>query len=117
MHLVGRMELTPHVCLYCGKGHTIEDGETQDSTVYLDLERDVNWGDSVYFCMKCVAQIAATCGYVTEGQLQEIKDQVKERDKEIHALKAEVDSTKRRLKVVTTAKAVVKAERAKGAAA
>lgn len=117
MHLVGRMELTPHTCLYCGKGHTIEDGQTADSTVYLDLERDVNWGDSVYFCMNCVATIAATCGYVTEGQLEEVRQTIKDKDKEIHALKAEVDSVTRRLKVVTTAKAVVRTERAKETAA
>jgi hypothetical protein len=66
----------------------------------IDLERDVNWGDSTYLCMYCVVEIAAIGGYVNEGELAEMTDNVERLRTEKHELEAEFDAYRTRARTI-----------------
>ena len=50
MRLVERMVQHPPTCLHCGRGNT---DEAEFPLPNLDLEREVNWGDSTYIWVSC----------------------------------------------------------------
>jgi len=70
----------------------------------VDLERDVNWGDSTYICKYCCDVLAATAGYVTHEQLLEQQQLADNLRAELHDSKAELASYKRRVRVVMAGK-------------
>lgn len=107
MNLVERMVMTPQACLYCGKGNTPDD-ETGDIGPFLDLQRDVNWGDSVYLCRRCCSQIAALWGFIHETQKVELERALQKKDEEIHELKSDLDSAHRRLRVISAGSRTLK---------
>lgn len=109
MHKVEIMSQMPTTCLVCGRGNTPNDPDSLDDFWAIDLERDVNWGDSTYLCRYCVDELAALAGFVTEGQLEESADIAEGLRKELHETKAEFDSYRRRARAMLTGK---KAERA-----
>lgn len=112
MRLVERMTLTPQKCLYCGCGN-VEDRDTGETGPFLDLERDINWGDSVYLCMRCVAEIAANCEYIDPTQAKELEAALDAKDAIIHELKAEMDSIARRIRVIEAGSRTLKRVRGK----
>ena len=104
MHKVQLMEQTPTQCLHCGRGNTPDDPDTMDDFWAVDLERDVNWGDSTYICKYCCDVLAATAGYVTHEQLLEQQQLADNLRAELHDSKAELASYKRRVRVVMAGK-------------
>lgn len=100
MHKVERMTQHPATCLHCGRGNTVDGDDTMDEFWAIDLERDVNWGDSTYICKYCVDIIAQTAGFVTLTQLaeqQEISEHIRQ---ELHSTRAEFDSYRRRVRTM-----------------
>ena len=97
MHKVEMMSQMPSTCLHCGRGNTPDEPDTIDEFWALDLERDVNWGDSTYICKYCVDQLAAVAGFVTMEQLDEVTRQVDDMRVKLHEKAAEHDSYRRRV--------------------
>lgn len=110
MRLVERMTIAPAKCLYCGGGN-VPNRENGEVGPFLDLIRDVNWGDSVYFCMDCVSMMAAVCGYVTQEQLTEMQELVESQRKEIHDLEAKYSAREARVQQILSGRKALKAER------
>jgi len=104
MHKVELMTQTPTTCLVCARGNTPNDPHSIDEFWAIDLERDVNWGDSTYLCRYCVDEIAAMGGFVTEGQLAEMTDMADGLRRERHELQAEFDDYRRRARVMLAGK-------------
>lgn len=108
MHKVALMTATPTTCLHCGRGNTPDDPHSMDDFWVVDLERDVNWGDSTYICRYCCDQIAAIAGFVTMDDLaeqQRINQKLKEKN---HDLEAELDEKSRRLKRIAQGRKALK---------
>jgi len=111
MHKVSRMTQTPTTCLVCGRGNTPDDPHTMDDFFAIDLERDVNWGDSTYVCRYCCDTLAALAGFVTTEQLveqQNINQRLKER---VHDLQATLEQRERRLSQITKGARALKEEK------
>lgn len=100
MHKVERMTQHPATCLHCGRGNTVDGDDTMDDFFAIDLERDVNWGDSTYICMYCVDVMAQTAGFVTLGQLDEQQKVSEHLRQELHSVRAEFDSYRRRVRTM-----------------
>lgn len=109
MHKVERMTQLPTTCLVCGRGNTPNDPHSIDEFWAVDLERDVNWGDSTYLCRYCVDELAALAGFVTVGQLGEAADIAEALRQELHEVKAEFDSYRRRARTILAGKKAEKA--------
>ena len=95
MHLVERMTQAPPNCMVCGAGNT-PDGVTGEIGPFLDLERDVNWGDSTYLCMLCCTQIGAHAGLMTAEEKQSLEAQIRKLKTQVHSLEAERSVYRRR---------------------
>lgn len=108
MRLVEVMSQHPPVCLHCGKGNT----EDEPRISVLDLEREVNWGDSTYLCGRCVMIAAALYEYISPEQYSELEDTVQSRDKQIHELRAALSEKERRLTTILDGKKALRDERA-----
>ena len=93
MHII---EVTHFPCVLCGRGNTPD--PSGDRPRFVDLERDVNWNDPVILCEDCVSQIGALVGLAGKETVAEMEAENEQKDKEIHELKAEMDSMKRRAK-------------------
>lgn len=91
MQIVQRMTQDPQRCLYCGNGNV------EEHAPFLDLERDVNWGDYTYLCSICVARIAVLFGYMTEEEAQGFKDKIENMEAEVYELKATLEQRDQRL--------------------
>jgi len=111
MHKVGRMSQTPTTCLYCGRGNTPDEPDSMDEFWAIDLERDVNWGDSTYICKYCCDVLAATAGYVTMEQLQEQMNLQQRMKRKIHDLEAKLQERDRRLTQIATGRRAVQQTR------
>lgn len=101
MLLVERMTQHPPQCLYCGRGNVTQDSDDHDQTIrFLDLQREVNWGDSTYLCSVCCEKIAAIVGWEPAEDVAELKERVTELLVKLHDLEAERDQHKRRLETI-----------------
>lgn len=98
MHRVQLMTQTPPSCLHCGRGNMPNDPDTMDDFWVLDLERDVNWGDSTYICKYCVDEIAAISGLVTTAQLDEAQQIIEAMRKKLHNKTSELDQFKEKVR-------------------
>lgn len=98
MHRVQLMTQTPPSCLTCGRGNTPDDPDTMDEFWVLDLERDVNWGDSTYICKYCVDEIAAISGLVTTAQLDEAQQIIEAIRKKLHNKTSELEQFKEKVR-------------------
>jgi hypothetical protein len=110
MLLVERMLMAPCTCFHCGAGHVAD--ESGEVGPFLDLQRDINWGDNAYLCQRCCDEIAALWGYIAEDQKVQMERAIANKDSDIHDLRAEVDSLKRRMKVITAGSRTLKRVRA-----
>lgn len=114
MHKVSRMTQTPTTCLTCGRGNTPDDPDTMDEFYAIDLERDVNWGDSTYICKYCCERLAGLVGFVDETTVAEYLNEIAHLGRRIHRLKAALEGKKRRLTAITEGRKALRAEK-KGA--
>ena len=94
MHLVERMTEPPCTCLICGKGNTPD--ENGDIGPFLDMERDVNWGDPTYLCEDCGTKIGAQFGMVTTTEIEDYESKVRKLEKQLHDEKARYEHFRRR---------------------
>jgi hypothetical protein len=111
------MVMTPQTCMYCGCGNVPSSKDEEEIGPFLDLERDVNWGDSVYLCMNCVMKVAGLCGYISEDQWKDLEKKIDKLEKTNHDLKAELESQERRLRVVAAGNRTTRRLRKKEATA
>ena len=111
MHKVERMTQHPITCLYCGRGNTPDGHETLDDFWAIDLERDVNWGDSTYLCKYCVEKMAMQSGFVTMADLTEQQNVVRAQARKIHDLQAKLEAKSRRLQQINDGRAAVRKNR------
>jgi hypothetical protein len=88
-------EVSPAPCLVCGRGNT-PNGEDHSRPRFVDLERDVNWNDPAVLCEDCALKVGTMIGMLTPDDKRDHDLVVKNKDKEIHRLKAENDSLHRR---------------------
>jgi hypothetical protein len=86
--------------MYCGRGNTPDDPDTMDEFWAIDLERDMNWGDSTYICKYCCDVLAATAGFVTMDQLTEQMNINQGLKKKVHDLQARLEQRNRRLDAI-----------------
>lgn len=91
MHLI---EVTPAPCSVCGRGNAAN--AYGEKTLFVDFERDVNWNDPLVMCEDCIAQAGGMVGLSNKELIEAVRVEVKERDKTIHALRAEMDSMQKR---------------------
>lgn len=101
----------PITCLYCGRGNTPDGHETIDDFWCIDLERDVNWGDSTYLCKYCVEKMAILSGFITMADLAEQQNIVKAQGRKIHDLQAKLEEKTRRLQRINEGRAAVRRNR------
>lgn len=83
MRLVDQMTENPGHCVACGGNPIDIDGNPQ---IAVDLDVDVNWGDSAYLCVECINLIADLIERPSKKKIQKIVDQNKflsRRNKEI----------------------------------
>ena len=92
MHLT---EVSPAPCLVCGRGNT-PNGEDHSRPRFIDLERDINWNDPAVLCEDCCLKVGTMIGMLTPDDKRDHDLVVKNKDKEIHRLKAENDALHRR---------------------
>lgn len=112
MHKVTRMVQTPTTCLHCGRGNTPDDPDTMDDFFAIDLERDVNWGDSTYVCKYCCEQLAEIAGFVDMATLQEQMNTNEQLKRKLHQTNAKLDQKTRRLDAIVAGKKALKKEKA-----
>lgn len=86
MHLVDRMTEAPCACLVCGRGNVPD--ETGQIGPFLDLEREVNWDDSIYLCQYCGTAIGALFGMQTQDDVLGFKQEIRRLKRELHEEKA-----------------------------
>jgi len=77
----------------------------------IDLERDVNWGDSTYICKYCCDVLAATAGFVTMDQLTEQMNINQSLQRKVHDLTAKLEQRNRRLDQIATGRRAVQRTR------
>jgi hypothetical protein len=82
-----------------------------DDLWFLDLERDVNWGDSTYLCMYCCEKIGITAGLVGMQELKEAQDVNRAQGRKIHDLQAKLEHKQRRLDRITGGAKALKQEK------
>jgi hypothetical protein len=118
MKLVEKMTMQPFTCLYCGKGNI----PNNDRTIgpFVDLERDVNFNETVYVCEKCALRVGSCVGMITADEQRELNDQIKKLEKELHNTEAKLDKrtrqrdlARKRLSVVGTSIKVIRNEKEK----
>ena len=110
MRLVERMTQHPPVCLHCGAGNAAPEEEMPRRAV--DLEREVNWGDSTYICEDCGGLIAALLDFISPGEAQNLQQMLAARNKQIHELRAQLSEKSRRMEAIVAGKRALKEERA-----
>lgn len=94
MHVVDRMTQSPPNCMICGVGNT---PDTEGNIgPFLDLERDVNWGDSTYLCESCGSKVGASFGMITTTEAEEHHLQMQALKKKLHDKDAEIGLRRRR---------------------
>jgi len=91
MHLI---EITPQPCMVCGTGNT--PGPDGTNRQFIDLERDTFWDDPAIICEDCGLKIAGLLGTPSPEMLSNARKQIREFQEEIHDLRVEIDSMKRR---------------------
>lgn len=111
MHKVKRMTQQPVACLTCGRGNIPDEPHTEDEFWCLDLERDVNWGDSTYLCMYCCEKIGITAGLVSSDDLKEQLDINRALSRKVHDLTARLDAKTRRLDAVSGGARAIRQEK------
>ena len=112
MRTVEHMEQHPPVCLHCGKGNTPDTGDGDEMLPYLDLQRDVNWGDSTYLCGACCMLIAGLYDFIGPSQYKDLERTIESRDAVIHELRAKLAAKTRRLTAIVEGKKAISEERA-----
>lgn len=108
MHKVAVMQQAPAKCLLCNRGNIADDPDTMDDMWFLDLERDVNWGDPTYLCKYCCEKVGVMAGLVGMQELSEAQDLNKALRKRIHQLEADRDVKNRRLEAIGRGKQAVR---------
>jgi hypothetical protein len=79
-----------------------------DDFFAIDLERDVNWGDSTYVCKYCCALLAEIAGYVDMGALQDQMNTNEALKRKVHQLKAQLEERDRRLEAIAEGRKALK---------
>jgi hypothetical protein len=110
MRLVDRMTQNPPVCLHCGSGN-VEDSAGQMPRA-IDLEREVNWGDSTYLCENCGLLVAGLLDCITKEQYQDLERTIKSLREQLHESKALYQGQKRRTTAILEGKKAIQEERA-----
>jgi len=108
MHKVSRMTQTPTTCLVCGRGNTPDDPDSMDEFFAIDMERDVNWGDSTYVCKYCCAELAELAGYVDMATLQEQMNTSEALKRKLHTKTAQLEERDRRLEAIAEGRKALK---------
>jgi hypothetical protein len=91
-----KIEITPAPCMVCGTGNTPNgDGSRRE---FVDLERDVNWNDPAIICGDCLMNASSLIGMASPDTLQTLRRELREKDRELHATKAQMDTMKKRAK-------------------
>lgn len=95
MQLVERMIHDPMRCLGCGKGNTPDNnGEIGP---YVDLEQEVGWMDHAYLCIDCASTAGALAGMISEDESKDLRRQIRQKSRDLHDLRTQLDEVKRRL--------------------
>jgi hypothetical protein len=110
VRLVDRMTQNPPVCLHCGSGN-VEDHAGQIPRA-IDLEREVNWGDSTYLCEKCGMLVAGLLDFISPDDYKELERTIASQKKQLHEVKAMLHAQKRRTTAILEGKKAIRAERA-----
>lgn len=91
MHVI---EITPQPCMVCGMGNTpTADGARRQ---FVDLERDTFWDDPAVLCEDCCLKIAGLMGTPSPEELARADVKIAGLTRELHTLRVEMDSMKRR---------------------
>lgn len=100
MHLVERMnpDLGAPQCLICGKGNTPNNAQDGSIGPFLDLDREVNWGDPAYLCIDCGTRIGTMFDMITPDEKAHLERIIRDKDKQIHDLESKLEQKNRRLK-------------------
>jgi hypothetical protein len=98
MHLVDRMTEAPATCLICGKGNV----PNNDGSIgpFLDMERDVNWGDPTYLCEDCGTKIGAMFGMVSVTEIEDLRSVNRNLEKKLYDLEASAEIRRRKVREV-----------------
>lgn len=110
MQLVERMTGSPPHCMICGMGNT-PDGETGEIGPFLDLQREISWGDDAYLCESCASEIGSHFGMITPDEAKELKRAMRRLKKKMHDMEADMATRK-----VSERKALQQARAARTAA-
>lgn len=89
-----KVEITPAPCNVCGRGNT--PGPNGETPIFVDFERDINWNDPLIMCEDCIAKAGGMVGMSSKDTLAAMKQEVRDKDKEVHEIRAEMDSMRRR---------------------
>lgn len=90
------IEVTPAPCLNCGRGNG--DSNAGDKPRFLDVERDVSWNEPVIFCEDCVMKMGGMMDMLGPDAKKDMQREVRNAQKEVHAIRAEIDQMKARAK-------------------
>lgn len=102
----------PPQCLHCGRGNPTEQEVHGDSPPwYIDLERDINWGDPTYLCNDCVEKLLVHAGFVDSSELTEMVDAKQDLEKRVHDLEAKLEQREARFQQVTGGLRVLQEEK------
>lgn len=88
MRLVERMTGSPPNCMYCGAGNTPD--EHGKIGPFIDMEREVAWGDDAYLCEKCATQVGTLMGLAPAEELKKQQRMLKEAQKQVHDLQSDI---------------------------
>ena|SRR5215471_1350688 len=113
MQLVDRMTQHPPTCIHCGAGNTVREPAIPN----LDLQREVNWGDSTYICGSCCMMIAGLYGYISPEQYQELELTITSLKEQRHELRAQLEKKQRRLSAISSGRTALQDERKERASA
>jgi hypothetical protein len=97
MHLVDRMVMAPNSCMGCGRGNTPD--QYGNIGPFVNLGIDYNWGDSGYLCDDCVGKAAVLFGWISPDTHTDLQRQIRDHQKRIHDLEAEIDMRRNRERV------------------
>lgn len=95
MQLVEKMTMQPHTCLYCGRGNSTTNTKGENGP-YVDLQRDVNFNETVYICETCALEVGSLVGMITADDRRELIRKLKGLSKKCHNLEADLEKMTRR---------------------
>lgn len=119
MQLVEKMTMAPNTCLVCGRGNSTKNSKGENGP-YVDLQRDVNWNETVYICETCALEVGNCVGMITADEQRELNERIALLKRKLHSVLAKLDKTERKrqiaekkLRVVGTSISVIRDEKEK----